>query len=126
MAAWQCINHSGGTLSVSRLRAVRVNTSADRDATALSLLVSHHIGKQRRLSFFATHRHYLSQLSHFRFTFLFFLSGHFKTSLLISSVISLFFPLINTEPGKETELSSFHNQPGSTKISCRRFSTWSL
>lgn len=33
MAAWQCINHIGGTLYVSRLKTVRVNSSADRDAT---------------------------------------------------------------------------------------------
>lgn len=35
MAAWQCINHCGGTLSVSRLKTVRVNTSSDMDATVL-------------------------------------------------------------------------------------------
>lgn len=53
MAAWQCINHAGGTLSVSGLKTVSVNTRADRDATvSREKAPSRHSCKWRRRNFF--------------------------------------------------------------------------
>lgn len=94
MAAWQCINHSGGTLSVSRLKTVRVNTWANRFAAAMSgekffARVPPRWQRVPALSFCPSLslQHKKSQLSHF--TFWFFLLGRFKTFLPISSVIFL-------------------------------------